>query len=273
MASTQIRRNGSGKLKPSLSLTSGGTDFLSATRMRLLEALDARGSIAAAARAAGLTYKAAWDNISAINNLAERPVVTRKKGGRGGGGSELTEFGRELISLYQRVAAAQAKTAASLQNHSGQSKAGLSTLRVMGLRTSARNQYLGRVERIRQGAVNSEVTIDLGDGLHITSIITRQSVRELGLRVGQSAVALIKATFVLLSLSPSLRISARNVLRGTVSGIRKGSVNAEVHLDLPGHRSLVATVTIESLRDLALRRGVTCQAVIKASHVLLAVAD
>ena len=71
--------------------------------------------------------------------------------------------------------------------------------------------------------------------------------------------------------SSGLRISARNILTGTVARIVKGAVNAEVQLDLPGHRSLVAAITIDSLRELGLRKGTSCQAVIKASHVLLAV--
>lgn len=259
-------------LQPSLALTARGANVLSATRMRLLEALDRSGSIAAAARAAGITYKAAWDNISAINNLAEKPVVLRRKGGRGGGGSELTAFGRQLIELYRHVATAQARTAAEFRRRQS-SGSGLRTLGVLGLRTSARNQYLGRIRRIHRGALNSEVSLDLGDGLEITSVITRQSVTDLGLRAGGTAVALIKATFVLLANDAALRISARNVLPGTVTRIRRGSVNAEVHVELAGHRSMVATVTLASLRELALRRGARCQAVIKASHVLIAVMD
>ncbi len=86
-------------------------------------------------------------------------------------------------------------------------------------------------------------------------------------------MALIKASFILLANQSPLRISARNVLTGTIARIQRGSVNGEVHLDLPGHRSLVATLTLESIRDLGLRKGAVCQAVIKASHVLLAVTD
>jgi molybdate transport system regulatory protein len=60
-------------------------------------------------------------------------------------------------------------------------------------------------------------------------------------------------------------------LPGRVTPIRKGAVNAEVQIEISGHRTLVSTVTLDRLRNLELRRGVVCLAIIKASHILLAV--
>ena len=67
--------------------------FLGDTRIRLLEAIAKHGSISQAAKAVPLSYKAAWDAIDAMNNLAEHPLVTRVTGGRHGGGSTLTLYG------------------------------------------------------------------------------------------------------------------------------------------------------------------------------------
>ena len=55
--------------------------FLGDTRIRLLEAIAKHGSISQAAKAVPLSYKAAWDAIDAMNNLAEHPLVTRVTGG------------------------------------------------------------------------------------------------------------------------------------------------------------------------------------------------
>lgn len=63
---------------------------------------------------------------------------------------------------------------------------------------SARNQLRGTVVAVRGGGVLCEVALRLGDGQEITAVITRRSADELGLRRGQSAVAVIKSTEVML---------------------------------------------------------------------------
>jgi molybdate transport system regulatory protein len=78
---------------------------------------------------------------------------------------------------------------------------------------------------------------------------------------------------VLLSPDPSIRISARNRLCGPIAEILPGAVNSEVILQLPGSRRLTAIITNEALKELQLSVGATCCALIKASHVILAVND
>ncbi|WP_324778107.1 winged helix-turn-helix domain-containing protein, partial [Ralstonia pickettii] len=56
-------------------------------RIELLAAIGQTGSITAGAKAVGLSYKAAWDAIDTMNNLAGEPLVVRTTGGKGGGGS------------------------------------------------------------------------------------------------------------------------------------------------------------------------------------------
>ena len=90
---------------------------------------------------------------------------------------------------------------------------------------------------------------------------------------GLEAVALIKASMVLLSPDQDIRISARNRLDGTISAIIRGSVNCEVKLRLGAGRVLTSIITEEALKELDLAVGQPCTAVIKASHVLMAVND
>ncbi len=68
------------------------------------------------------------------------------------------------------------------------------------VRTSARNRLPGVVIRHEVGAVNNEVALDLGQGKTITATITRGSGEELGLKVGDRAQALIKASHVILAV-------------------------------------------------------------------------
>ncbi len=64
---------------------------------------------------------------------------------------------------------------------------------------SARNQFKGRVTRITQGGVVAEVTVDIGNGQEIVSVITNGSVARLGLKEGSDVTAIVKATEVMLA--------------------------------------------------------------------------
>lgn len=68
------------------------------------------------------------------------------------------------------------------------------------MKLSAKNQLQGKVKSITSGAVNSEVVIELPGGDTITSIITKSSVEALGLRVGSTAYAIIKASNVIVGV-------------------------------------------------------------------------
>ena len=67
-------------------------------RVALLEKLAERGSITAAAKALGVSYKGAWEAIEALNNLSDAPLVERTVGGTGGGGTRLTKHGEKVLS-------------------------------------------------------------------------------------------------------------------------------------------------------------------------------
>jgi molybdate transport system regulatory protein len=141
------------------------------------------------------------------------------------------------------------------------------------MKTSARNQFRGTVKVVRKGAVNADVILDLGDGLEIFANITNEAVEDLGLKKGREAVALIKSSLILLSPDQDIKISARNRLRGTITAIIRGAVNSEVKIQLNGGRVLTAIITEEGLKELDLAEGAPCTALIKASHVLIAVND
>ncbi|MDN5351156.1 MAG: hypothetical protein PWQ12_72 [Clostridiales bacterium] len=68
------------------------------------------------------------------------------------------------------------------------------------MKISARNQLKGKVVSIQEGAVNGIVVIDIGGGNEISATISMTAVKELGLQVGKEAVAVIKATSVMVGL-------------------------------------------------------------------------
>src|SRR3546814_20444170 len=85
----------------SLRIDFDGADSIGRGKIRLLELLDETGSIAAAGRAMNMSYRRAWLLIAALNRSFRQPVVATKLGGSGGGGAELTGFGRELIGHFR----------------------------------------------------------------------------------------------------------------------------------------------------------------------------
>ncbi|MGI4795800.1 MAG: winged helix-turn-helix domain-containing protein, partial [Janthinobacterium lividum] len=70
-------------------------------KVRLLEKLGETGSISAAGRAMGMSYRRAWLLIDALNQTFRQPVVRTRGGGTGGGGADLTEFGVALVANYR----------------------------------------------------------------------------------------------------------------------------------------------------------------------------
>ena len=142
------------------------------------------------------------------------------------------------------------------------------------LKTSARNKLMGTVMEVRTGAVNYEILLRIAGGQVITATITRESTQELELAPGKEALALVKASSVIVGApGPGLRLSARNQLPGTITAVRTGAVNSEILIGLEGGTTLVAIVTNESAQDLGLGEGAEAVAVFKASSVILGVLD
>jgi len=140
------------------------------------------------------------------------------------------------------------------------------------MRTSARNNFPGTVTRVTKGAVNAEIELSLVGGDKIVAIITNTSVEALGLSVGTKAMALIKASWVILGKElDKARLSTRNIMPGIVHAVQEGAVNSEVILKLAGGTLLTAIITNRSVRSVELKVGDEAFAAIKASHVILAV--
>lgn len=72
-------------------------------KARLLECIRDTGSISAAARDMGMSYKRAWLLLDSINQTFAEPVVTTSPGGAGGGGATLTPFGAEVLERYRSI--------------------------------------------------------------------------------------------------------------------------------------------------------------------------
>lgn len=140
------------------------------------------------------------------------------------------------------------------------------------MKISARNVLPGTVAEIHKGAVNAEVVLSLLGSENVVSVITNSSVDRLGLQSGTNAFAIIKATDVMVGKTlQDAKLSARNILAGTVAELHEGAVNSEVSIRLRGGTLLVASITKESVQALDLKQGDAVSAVVKASHVMIGV--
>ncbi len=96
--------------RPRIRIKAGTDIALGPGKVDLLEAIERTGSISAGARELGLSYRRAWDLVDTMNHCFKQPLVARVKGGKGGGGAQLTVEGRHLRDLYRTMETKAFKT-------------------------------------------------------------------------------------------------------------------------------------------------------------------
>ncbi|AGZ37467.1 molybdenum-dependent transcriptional regulator [Pseudomonas sp. SWI6] len=236
-------------------------------RIALLQHIAEQGSITRAAKAAGISYKAAWDAIDELNNLASRPLVERSTGGRGGGGARLSAEGERVLRLYQRLQALQAQFLEAAED-SGD----LDLLGRLMLRTSARNQLQGQVSGLRREGRHDRVSLALGGGLEIEALITHDSTDRLELTLGTTVVALLKAGWVqLLGDEDKVEVGS-NCLTAVVEDVLTDEQGpCEVRLALGNGQTLCAFAQAQWLARQKVTTGNRVRVQFKPSHVLLGV--
>ncbi|MCO7593647.1 MULTISPECIES: TOBE domain-containing protein [Pseudomonas] len=236
-------------------------------RIALLQHVAEQGSITRAAKAAGISYKAAWDAIDELNNLASRPLVERSTGGRGGGGAWLSVEGERVLRLYQRLQALQAEILEAAEESSD-----LDLLGRLMLRTSARNQLQGKISGLRREGRHDRVSLDLGAGLEIEALITRGSTERLELGLGTTVVALLKAGWVQLLGDADEVEAGSNCLKATVEEVLADQGGpSEVRLALGNGQTLCAFAEVDWLAQRKVGQGCGVRVQFHPSHVLLGV--
>ena len=249
-------------------------------RIDILRQIGAGGSISQAARVVGVSYKAAWQAVDTLTNLAGAPLVTRAVGGAGGGGARLTEAGQQLLAAADAMAQARGAVLSRWQAtpHAGPALARLA------VRTSMRNQWpcvvqrvelLGQIVRVHLGL---EADAPVADGgvatAFLASRITRESAELLGLQPGLVVQALCKATAVRVERAApagagtvaepgSYRLAAKAVR------VVRGASGDEVSAELSAGLQVVGFAAPDS----GLRAGGPVVLVLEENAVVLALAE
>lgn len=252
------------KLEGRFWITHNGKSLGGRGRMELLSRIGSVGSITQAAKAMGMSYKSAWDAVDAMNNAAGAPLVQRSAGGKGGGGTRLTEEGLQLLAAYRRFETlhlhfleqlAEDPELASCQQ----------ALEQLQVRSSARNQLAGTVVRLTREGLQDMVELQLRGGQHLHVQVTHSSAERLSLAAGVEVLALVKAPWVRLADDSCLL----NRLVCTVTALEQDGENLELQLDLDGETSLSALLHGAARRQAALAPGRSCTIHIDPENVVL----
>lgn len=234
-------------------------------RIALLAHIAEQGSITRAAKSAGLSYKAAWDAIDELNNLAQKPLVERSVGGKGGGGAKLTAEGERVLRLYQRLQVLQAQVLGSDEDASDFNLLG----RLM-LRTSARNQLHGQVIAIESHGRNDMIRLQLSGAVSLSAQITHDSTLRLELETGVEVVALIKAGWLELLALGQVATPGHNCMSGVIETILDADDGpSEVRITLLNGQVLCALAQPAALKALKAAEGQPIQVQFSPSNVLL----
>lgn len=221
-------------------LTKDNQNFLGSGRIELLERIDKTGSIHAAAKEMKMSYKAAWERINGMNNLADHPLIERTTGGKGGGGTKLTPYARELISTFHRFNELHRQFIDRFAEAGDDPERLARILSRTFLTTSARNQIPATLSKIESSGLNAILTLTLVGGGELISVITQKSVQNMGLTVGCDLYAIIKSSDISIT---SAADNSDNQLEGIVSSIEVSGENIEIGLQINEGTILIALMS------------------------------
>jgi molybdate transport system regulatory protein len=204
---------------------------LSDNRIRLLEAIDRCDSLNRSSREVPLSYKAAWEVLDVMNNLAPDPLVERSTGGC----TKLTEYAHQLIHLYRAMERSQQDILDRIGTLPA--RTAHTDIRRLAVKTSACNQFSTQVIDLldRGGVVDVVLGLDGQDGSsqHLIATVTPESVENLELRPGSEVFELIKAPVVQVTTTAPHRLDGCNVLADPITVLRTGERSLHAVLDLP----------------------------------------
>ncbi|MFQ6372314.1 TOBE domain-containing protein [Shewanella sp. YIC-542] len=257
-------------LKALLTLNNQQKLFANPRRIQLLLQIQATGSISQGAREAGISYKAAWDAVNDMNQQAEAPLVAREKGGKGGGGAQLTPFGLRLLKVYALMDQMQDMALEALLDEAVPMDNLLELMAHFSLKTSARNQLTGEIVALQGDTLSDNVLVQLSSGQQVHAAITHTSTKRLGLIPGKKVLLLLKAPAVLIHPQP---VPHHNCIRGQLLDVKRNDDKSEITLDIGRHEKIYASVGNNTLDGIPLQLGDHFYASFSADNTIIATMD
>jgi len=163
-----------------------GPSELTPRLAQLLDAIERTESLSASCEMLGTSYRYEWGQLKKAEMSYSRPLVKSDTGGKGGGKTSLTAYGKQLLSSYRlKSGAIEALT----DNED--------FWQVISVKLSARNQIPGKIVKIEKDGVAAKIVIEVTSPVTVTSMITSDAAEFLKLKVGMEVKAVVKATEVM----------------------------------------------------------------------------
>jgi len=274
-------------LKALLTISIADKVFANPKRIALLQQIQTCGSISQGAKLAGMSYKTAWDAVKDMNTRLPEAVVHSEKGGKGGGGAQLTAFGERLLQMYALTEQMQGMVLEALQDQTIPMNNLLDVMGHFSLKTSARNQLSGTITALDNSFTGTNVShdnlnvclqVELASGLSLSASVTQSSCARLSLVVGKPILLLFKAPAVSIALEELADESCNQIL-SVVHEIHSNSqttelslavINDKVTAQTTAPEMIYASIDTKLAHELKLVVGGKCYAVFSSSQTIVA---
>lgn len=237
--------------------------FIGRGRVELLQNIQIHGSISKAAKVMKMSYKAAWDSVDIMNKLANKPLVTKVTGGKGGGGTVITSHAKELISAYEEIHKLYKNYFETLENSFNEQIDDSSSKEPTFCRLS------GTISMMKNVEDNYEVSIKLENGQTLISIENRKFILQRDLKADDKINFLIETDNITLTKNKLANNSARNRLSGKITAISDDKINANISIDTGNDEIIHAKITSSSCKKLELKEGEEVYASFKAYNIII----
>ena len=249
-------------LESNLLLKKNDEDFLTLKRIELLENITVYGSIAEAAKVSSISYKTAWSWIEKMNALAPKALVQKISGGKGGGGTLVTAYAKELICLYDEVEALHKKHLATLET-------AFEHLEDEKMKSFSFSRLNAEVLDISRHEKRATLSLKLECGQLISAQAPWAYVEVNSLQEGSLISILIESEAVSVSKSVEKEISSRNKLKTKVNDITINGQDVLLTLVLDDNTILTSQITHKSYTDMNIQKNDELLAVFKAYSITL----
>ncbi len=217
------------------------------------------GSISKAAKMMGMSYKAAWDDIDAMNKLADAPLVVRVAGGKEGGGTKLTEAGVNTLRYFDslQLVLEQFMWASHFMMDGGLSVDGM------------KNCFRGKIESAAKKDGYIEVITSGAGGMKLVSFLPEDAMPDVENMKDGLLIRILPKRLFLISPEHVKGVGMRNIFAGEINSIRKRQGYVEVVLDMGAAGEITADVSSEIFPGLNASIGAQFCAACQEFDVLL----
>ncbi|WP_419771006.1 MAG: TOBE domain-containing protein [Candidatus Marinarcus sp.] len=240
----------------------GDRGFVGRGRIELLQNIQIYGSISKAAKEMKMSYKAAWDSVDIMNKLSNKPLVTKVTGGKGGGGTVITAYAKELIQAYLEISSLYKNYFKTLGDSFNEQISDEAYEEPIFCRLSG---ILVKTTNIQD---NYELSINLRSNQTLTAVESKKFVVEKDLRINHEINFLIETNNITLTKTLSDN-SARNILKGKVIKISDGGINRNITMDCGQGDIINSKITSSSCNKLNIQMGDEIFASFKAYNLTI----